>query len=76
MDVEVRTLAQRLEEALQNAARACCTTRPSGNEEAAYQFGRLQGKFAGLQEALKLVQDLEDDQFEDDEDADTETGVG
>jgi hypothetical protein len=74
VDAESRTLVQRLEDALENAARACCTARPTTGDDVAYQYGRLQGKFAGLSEALRIVQDLEDDQFEDDEEP-TETGA-
>jgi hypothetical protein len=53
-------LIKRIEHACEAAARACCSTRPSANEDAAYQYGRLQGKFAGLTDALNIILEFND----------------
>jgi|GEM_PF-7103508 len=51
-------LLARLQKALEVAEHACCVTRPNAGDDLGYHLGRLQGKVAGLTDALAMVTDF------------------
>lgn len=66
-----------MEALVEGAASACCKSQPTG--DAIYHFGRLQGRYAAMVEALRVVIEVSQTDFAGeamDGDEDNENGVG
>jgi hypothetical protein len=61
------SLLQKLEKLANQALLNCAKTQPTADKPPEYQWGHLQGKYAGLAEAVKVVAAWEEDEqtFED-----------
>jgi len=63
----MRDLINNLKKAIEESKLQCATRKPDVEREASYLLGYLQGKYTGLNEALKLVEgflDAEEQQEE------------
>lgn len=60
----MKEILEPLLKALEQAKLRAVVVRPDGTASEGYMFGFSQGKYAGLQEALNLVEHVFDDQDE------------